>query len=75
MSCGGSERETDAGALAGLVDDEIVFHVDIGDRFYHPDGSFRSEMWSLDPATRGRQTPAFEVWAEELQPWIDHFVN
>jgi hypothetical protein len=67
--------ETDAGALAGLVDDEIVFHVDIGDRFYHPDGSFRSEMWSLDPATRGRQTPAFEVWAEELQPWIDHFVN
>jgi len=26
-------------------------------------------------APEGRQTPAFEVWAEELQPWIDHFVN
>jgi hypothetical protein len=38
-------------------------------------GTTDTEMWSLDPATRGRQTPAFEVWAEELQPWIDRFVN
>jgi hypothetical protein len=62
-------------ALAPLADDETVFYIDIGHRFFRPDGSFNYEMWSLDARNRGRQTPAFEVWAEELQPWLDRFVR
>ena len=69
--------ESTAAAHAELADDETVFYVDIGDRFFHPDGSFNSEMWGGLPgrAAVGIQTPAFEVWAEELQPWLDRFVR
>ena len=68
--------ESTAAAHAELVDDEIVFYVDIGERFFRPDGSFNSEMWGMPGrAGVGIQTPAFEVWAEELQPWLDRFVR
>ena len=59
-----------------LEDDENIFYVDSGERFFSPDGSFDTEMWgSPGIAGVGMQTPAFEVWAEELQPWLDRFVR
>ena len=68
--------EANAPRIAELADDETVFYVDIGDRFFRPDGSFNSEMWAIArKSRRGTQTPAFEVWAEELQPWLDRFVR
>jgi len=68
--------ESTAAAHAELVDDETVFYVDIGERFFRPDGSFNSELWGMPGrAGVGIQTPAFEVWAEELQPWLDRFVR
>jgi hypothetical protein len=27
------------------------------------------------PPNAGIQTPAFEVWADALQPWLDRFVR
>jgi hypothetical protein len=59
-----------AAVFAQLVDDETVFYADIGERFYGPDGSFKHETWST-----GTQTAAFEIWAQELQPWLDRFVR
>lgn len=65
-----------ASALASLVDDETVFYADIGERFYLPDGSYRREMWGLPgPTGVGAQPALFELWAEELQPWLDRFVR
>jgi hypothetical protein len=67
---------TNAAELASLVDDETVFYADIGERFYQPDGSYRREMWGLPgPAGVGAQPPLFELWAQELQPWLDRFVH
>jgi len=63
-----------AAAVAGLVDNVNVFYVDFGERFFLPDGSFGSEMWG-GKAGVGMQPRAFEVWAEELQPWLDRFVR
>jgi beta-lactamase regulating signal transducer with metallopeptidase domain len=64
-----------AALLAPLVDNETVFYADIGERFYHPDGSYNREMWGMPGAAGvGMQPPAFEVWAEELEPWIERFV-
>jgi beta-lactamase regulating signal transducer with metallopeptidase domain len=64
-----------AAVLAPLVDNETVFYADIGERFYRPDGSYNRAMWGMPGAAGvGMQPPAFEVWAEELQPWIDRFV-
>jgi len=60
-----------AAALAGLVDDETVFYADIGERFFYSDGSFNCALWSYG----GIRPRAFEVWAEELQPWLDRFVR
>jgi hypothetical protein len=62
-------------AIATLADNDTVFYIDIGKRFFRPDGSFNYAMWSLDLANRGIQTPAFKVWAEELQPWLTRFVR
>jgi len=62
-------------AIATLADNETVFYIDIGKRFFRPDGSFNYSMWSLDTANRGIQTSAFKVWAEELQPWLARFVR
>jgi beta-lactamase regulating signal transducer with metallopeptidase domain len=65
-----------AAALAPLVDNETVFYADIGERFYRPDGSYNREMWGMPGAAGvGIQPPAYEVWAEELEPWIDRFVR
>ena len=61
-------------ALATLKDDQTVFFIEISDRFFHPDGSFNTEMWNSGPDV-GMQTRAFEVWAEVLQPFLDRFVR
>jgi beta-glucosidase len=71
--------QANAAAIAELVDDETVFYLDIGERFFLPDGSHNQEMWRY-PAVSGLenvgiQTPAFAVWAAELEPWIDRFVR
>jgi beta-lactamase regulating signal transducer with metallopeptidase domain len=57
-------------ALSELADNETVFYTNIGESFFNPDGSFKSETW-----LGGRQAPGFEIWAEELQPWLDRFVR
>jgi hypothetical protein len=67
--------QANAAVFARLVDDETVFYVDIGERFYHPDGSFNGALWSLDFDTRGTQTSAYEIWADALRPWLDRFVR
>jgi beta-lactamase regulating signal transducer with metallopeptidase domain len=64
----------DAAAFANLVDDETVFYADIGARFFRPDGTYNGAMWGFGQAV-GAQPPLFEVWAEELQPWLDRFVR
>jgi beta-lactamase regulating signal transducer with metallopeptidase domain len=67
--------QANAAVFARFVDDETVFYADIGERFYHPDGSFNGALWSLDFDTRGTQTSAYEIWADELRPWLDRFVR
>jgi len=62
-------------ALYALGDNENVFFIDIGDRFFRPDGSFNNEMWNYAGPDVGMQKRAFEVWAEELQPWLNRFVR
>jgi hypothetical protein len=44
--------------------------VNFGESFFNPDGSFKHETWS-----GGRRKPGFEIWAEELQPWLDRFIR
>ena len=67
--------QTHAAVFAELVDSETVFYLDIGERFFLPDGSFKRGTWSPELNNRGTQTAAFEIWAEELQPWLDRFVR
>lgn len=71
--------EAHAEAFADLVDDETVFYTDIGERFFLADGSHNQEMWRFAPLSGpvnvGTQLAAFEVWAEELEPWLDRFVR
>jgi hypothetical protein len=67
--------ESNAAVFAQLIDDETVFYINLGERFFLPDGSFNREMWSSDLNNRGTQKAAFEVWAEELQPWLDRYVR
>jgi hypothetical protein len=67
--------EVNAAAFDRYVDDEIVFYADIGERFYLPDGSFNNQTWSNDFANRGTQIGAYEIWAEELQPWLNRYVR
>lgn len=67
--------EINAAAHAPLIDNETVFWIDIGERFYRPDGSHDQSMWSLDMRSRGIQAPAFEAWVEELEPWLERFVD
>jgi hypothetical protein len=64
-----------AAAHAEIVDNETVFYVDIGERFFRPDGAHDQSMWSQDMSSRGIQAPAFEAWVEELEPWLDRFVR
>jgi hypothetical protein len=67
--------EANAAAFERYVDEEFVFYSDIGERFYRPDGSFNNQTWSNDISNRGTQSGAYEVWAEELQPWLNRFVR
>src|SRR5438552_8922784 len=61
--------EANALVYAKLADDKTVFYMNIGDRFFRPDGSHNSAMWTMSgPPNAGIHEPAFKVWAEELQP-------
>jgi hypothetical protein len=66
-------------AFSRLADNETIFYVNIGERFFLPDGSHNQAMWRYPPVSGpvsvGTQTAAYEVWAEELQPWLDRFVR
>ena len=64
-----------AKAFAPLADNEAVFYVDIGERFFLADGSHNVQMWRMGQAPVGIQPPAFEAWADALQPWLDQFVR
>ena len=71
--------EENAAVYRKLADEQTVFYVDIGERFFLPDGSHNQEMWRFPPLSGGEnvgtQTTTFDVWAEELQPWLDRFVR
>jgi beta-lactamase regulating signal transducer with metallopeptidase domain len=69
------QAQANAAVFAQLVDNETVFYTDIGESFYLPDGSFNRGTWSVDFDNRGTQTAAFEIWAQELEPWLDRFVR
>jgi hypothetical protein len=63
-------------ALSKLGNNETVFFIDISDRFFRSDGSHNDEMWIMSgPPDAGIHAPAFEVWAEVLQPWLNRFVR
>ena len=68
-----------AAAFAPLVDGKTVFLVDMGERFFRPDGSHNQAMWRFPPLSgtdnAGMQTAGFEAWAEELQPWLDRLLR
>lgn len=72
--------ELNAGVFAQIEDDETVFYADFGERFYLPDGSYNPEYWGMlgragGPGGVGAHVPLFDLWAEELQPWLDRFVR
>ena len=77
--CGGFSGCRVARVYRKLADEQTVFYVNIGERFFLPDGSHSPEMWRYPPVSGlvnvGAQTPTFDVWAEELQPWLDRFVR
>jgi beta-lactamase regulating signal transducer with metallopeptidase domain len=54
--------------LAKLADDRTIFFIDFSKRFLGPDGSINSTLFSI-----GMREPGFEVWAEEIKPWLDRF--
>jgi beta-lactamase regulating signal transducer with metallopeptidase domain len=67
-----------AALVAPFVDNRIVFYTDIGNRFYAPDGSHDASLWArwgIKGVGVGAQPRAFDVWAEELQPWLNRFVR
>jgi N-acetylglucosamine-6-sulfatase len=65
--------EANAAVYRKLADEKTVFYVNIGERFFLPDGSYNKGMWRYEGVNVGTQTPAFEAWAEELKPWLDRF--
>ena len=68
--------DANAAVLAQLTDDETVFYADFGERFFLQDGSYDHEYWGMPgPAGVGIQPAAYDVWAEELKPWLDRFVR
>jgi len=67
-------------ACSELIDNETIFYADFGERFYLPDGTHDRALWSrwggeADFGGVGIQPAGFEVWAQELQPWLDRFVR
>lgn len=69
--------DMNAAVFAEITDDETVFYADIGERFFLSDGSYNYDYWGgmPGPAAVGAQPALYEVWAEELQPWLDRFVR
>jgi len=67
-----------AASFAPLVDNKNVFYADIGERFFLSSGIHDQKLWRYPAISgmynAGMQAAGFEVWAEELQPWIDRFV-
>lgn len=63
-------------AVVAQLTDETVFYADFGERFFLPDGSYNYDYWQMPgPAGIGIQPAAYEVWAKELEPWVDRFVR
>ncbi len=54
--------------LARFADDRNIFFIDFSHRFLEPDGVLNHTMFSI-----GMREPGFEVWAEEIRPWLDRF--
>jgi beta-lactamase regulating signal transducer with metallopeptidase domain len=69
------EPTVENAALTALGNNETVFFIDISNRFFRPDGTFDEEMWRLGTPDPGIQKPAFEVWAQTLEPWLERFVR
>jgi hypothetical protein len=68
--------DANAAVYAKLTDDDTVFYANIGERFFLPNGSYNYDYWGMPgPAGVGMQPAAFEVWAEELEPWLARFVR
>jgi len=63
-------------ALSKLGNNDTVYFIDMSERFFRPDGSHNDDMWMMSgPPDAGIHAPAFEVWAEVLQPWLNRFVR
>jgi beta-glucosidase len=61
--------------LSTLKDDQTVFFIDMSDRFFRPDRSYNTAMWSSGGPEVGIQPRTYEVWADVLQPWLDRFAR
>jgi beta-lactamase regulating signal transducer with metallopeptidase domain len=70
--------DANAAVVQKLTDDETVFYADFGERFFLSDGSYNRDYWGIPGRVGvgvGMQPAAFEIWAEELKPWIERFVG
>ena len=68
--------DLNAAVIEKLSDGQVVFYANFGDRFFLPDGSYNHAYWStLGGVGVGMQPAAFELWAEELEPWIERFAG
>ena len=68
--------DLNAAVIDKLTDDETVFYANFGDRFFLPDGSYNHAYWNAPGGVGvGMQPATFELWAEELEPWIKRFVD
>jgi beta-lactamase regulating signal transducer with metallopeptidase domain len=66
--------DANAEVVKKLTDGDTVFYADFGERYFLPDGSYNGDCWG-GPAGAGMQPAAFEIWAEELKPWVDRFTG
>jgi len=69
--------DANASVIEKLTDGETVFYADFGERFFNPDGSYNRNYWGMygQGVGVGMQPATFELWAEELEPWIQRFVG
>ena len=69
-----SISQANAAAIAPLVDNTTVIYIDIGERFFFPDGSHNQEMWRfpllVGGVNVGTQAPTFEAWADAIEPYL-----
>ena len=67
--------QANAAAVSRLVDNKTVVYIDIGERFFLPDGSHNQEMWRFPPLSGGvnvgTQTSTFEAWADAIEPFLN----